>query len=598
MAQQTSWSSMLAKLKSFQSPTVEDLQKYSTANLDPWTVQLGQVLCERFHFAPLGHRNLANVFSSLPGEQFRESSFEIGYGSQHVLNVLLRSPEGVSLAAIVGVLAEYFHEDFVIDFFSALANASEVPLRLRPLETQWRRMVRVLYGVLATSNFGQILINSGDFETNVGTNVDLNSTLRAMETMSEVVQKKEKSVSVACGADIPFVIAVATWLFDLKYVTTAGERTIQTSPGLGSHNDADIIFKLSDVGTSVASLTLDTVPKYHYSTDMYVVGGRVPFERLFKLTFGTIFTNIKDDTLATYLACAAKMMHEHLDSVGQGSEFAFLPHNVGPTSGPGFGFIETLIGWFPELHRLSPRFERLSKLSTDEAQKRFKEAVEKLKDSCGCATCNPTSPERQRVCTVTVAELIISLGVYVTRMIVQPALYPKAKGIWALLKRLQDAKVNAIEKTDADEDFMQRIGKHLPTIVEMLKMGAMLFSNSASKEIDAQANLMGLTHAGLTIFLNGGYKSVTSDKASDRDRNPTTIRILQGWMSVFGHEVTLEVFSPNPSGWTFEEGWEKVRSNIGVQQIIKWQGPLLLTRFLPVDEEAKAHAVAEGWFLI
>lgn len=596
MAQQTSWTSLVAKLQSFQPPTIEDLQRYSAANLDPWTIQLGQVLCDRFQFAPLGHRNLGSILSSLPEEQAGISLFEVGYGPQHVLHVLLRSSEGVCLAAMVGVLAEYFHEDFVIDFFSALANLSQVPLRLRPLETQWRRMVRVLYGVLATSNFGQVLKTAEDFEINVGKSVDLHGTLRALETMSQAVQKKEKSVSVVCGADFPFLVAVSTWLFDLKYVATAGEKTIHASPGLGSQSEADIVFKLSDAGSNTASLTADTAPRYHYPVDMYVVGGRVPFERLFKLTFGTIFTSVKDDTISTYLGCAAKMMHDHLDSIGKSSEFAFLPHDIGLKSGPGFGFIETMVGWFPELRRLSPRFERLSKLSISEAQAKFTEAVAKLKDGCRCSTCNSTSSEPQEVCSVLVMELILSLGVYVTRMIVQPGLYPKAKGIWTLLKRIQDAQVTTVEKPDPVEDFMQRIGRHLPTAVEMLKMGAMLFSNSASKEIDAQANLMGLTHAGLIIFLNGGFKGIASDKASDRDRNPTTIRVGSGWMCVLGHEVTLEVFSPSPTGWSFDQAWEAVRLGHETRQIFKWQGPLLLTRMMPPDEKEEAQVVAQGWF--
>lgn len=599
MAQNSQWPSLQTKLESVQPPTIEDLQKYSTANLDPWTVQLGQVLCDRFQFAALGHRNLANVLNSLPGEHFKQSNFEVGFGSRHVLHVLLRSPEGSTLAAVTGVLGEYFHEDFVVDFFRVLTRLADVPIVLQPLEGQWKRMVKVLYGVLATSSFGQLVTSAEGIAANIGTDIDIQNVIRAMESMSTIAQKKEKSAIISCGSDIAFQTAIATWLFDLKYNVVAADGATRATGNSTSNYDAEITFKLSETSAVLASPETDTSPRYHYPVDIFVVGGRVPFESIFKSTFGPSFTNIKNDVLATYLASSSQMMHDHLDTIGRGSEFSFLPHYRSSGSGHGFGFIDTMVGWFPELHRLSSRFERLSKISIDDAKIKFQESYEALKATCGCSICGSVTATQPGFCAVTVVESIVSLGLYVTRMIVQPGLYPKVNAVRKLAVRIQQVRMEDITNADPVEGFMKRIGRTLPTSTQMLKMGTNIFSNSVSKEIDTQTDLMGLTHSGLVIFINGGsFKDPPNVKVAERDKNPTTIRVTNGWMCVFGHEAVMEVYTSRSTGWTFEQQWEQIKLRNNVLQILKWHGSLLLSSLMPADPKEEAQAEAQGWIVV
>lgn len=603
MAEATQWAAIQKTLKRSPPLSIEDLQRFSSGDIDPWTLTLGQALCERFKFAPLGHRNIGSALHNLPGEQFSQQQFEIGYGTQHIIHYLLRSADGVALAAIVGVLAEYFKQDFVVDFFLLLAKKSKVPESLRPLERQWRRVVQVLYGVLAISTFGQCSMLTEVSSADASGDFDLEHVVNAMEIMSQVTQKREKGTTILCGPEVPFLAAVATWLFDLKY-KVEGSQSASALNETGSTTDTDVIFSVRDASYESPADSLNTIanalPNYRHSIDVHGNAGRVPFERIFQTTFGTNFTRIKDETLSAYIAGAARMMQDNLDSSAQ-PRFGFLSHRSDSDHGPGFGFVQTMLGWFPELRRLSPRLERISKLSADEARARFIQAVAQLQTDCQCADCSGSgSAESRQVCLITMLELVISMGIYVTRMIVSPRLYPKVKGIWKLYDRLSETRRTQpkVKGKDPAEDYMHRIGRYLPTSVDMLKIGALLFTNSQSREIDDQPNLMGITHSGLTIYLNGGFKDNADTRLTGRGQAALTIRIVPGWMCLFGHEARMEVYEQGSLGWTFEECWEQVRLRTESVQMLKWKGDIVLSCLMRKNEQHEAQSEAQGWLVL
>lgn len=332
-------------------PSIEDLQRFSSGNIDTWTLTLGQALCSRFKFAPLGHRNIGSALYNLPGEQFQQEQFEIGYGSQHVIHVLLRSADGVALATIVGVLAEYFQEDFVVDFFLLLAKKTNVPASLRPLEDQWRRIVQVLYGVLATSTFGQCSMLTELSSAGASTDFDLDNVLGGLETLSHITQTKEKGTIITCGAEVSFLAAAATWLFDLRHKVEGSQIATSPDSSMTSGTETEIVFKMQHMEdmnyTDSTDSSANALPTYRHSVDVHSNAGRVPFDKIFQTTFGANFARIKDDILSAYIAGAARMMQDNLDSLAQPSRFGFLSHGSTSDSGATFGFIQTMLGWFP-----------------------------------------------------------------------------------------------------------------------------------------------------------------------------------------------------------------------------------------------------------
>jgi hypothetical protein len=315
--------------------------------------------------------------------------------------------------------------------------------------------------------------------------------------------------------------------------------------------------------------------------------------------FGHTFTDLKDDILAAYICCASNMIQHSLNNMKPGPQFPFLSQATGVTGIAGYGLKETMMAWFPELCRLSPRFGRYARLGYGESAEKFNETLNYLKQHCACSTCNDNTSIPTEICKVTLAEVIVNLGLYVTRMIVSPKLYPKRSGVLAFYRRHHATRM--ARSVDAlstpSDDFIRSIANCLPSSVEMLKAGALLFANSGSVEIDAQANLMGITFSGLTIFLSS-FKDIYDDPIA-REQRKVSIIVSPGWMCLFGHEARLEVYEPAYIGWSFDQQWEEIRvGGKELRQIMKRKGRVMLSSLVSKDSKEEDRARVEGWTVL
>jgi len=146
------------------------------------------------------------------------------------------------------------------------------------------------------------------------------------------------------------------------------------------------------------------------------------------------------------------------------------------------------------------------------------------------------------------------------------------------------------------DDFIRSIANCLPSSVEILKAGALLFANSGSVERDAQANRMGITFSGLTIFLSG-FKDIYGDPIA-REQRKVSIMVSPGWMCLFGHEARLEVYEPAYMGWSFDQQWEEIRvGGKELRQIMKRKGRVMLSS-LSKDSKEEDQARAEEWTIL
>ena len=579
---------------------LDDLRRFSSADLDPYTVQLGQRLCHRFTFSPHGHRNLSSALSALAEGQGFRGNFEIGFGSQHVVHTTLKSDSGFLLTAITAALAEYYHEDFVVDFFKLLARESNVPVELVPIELQWRRMVNVLYGVLATSPFGVLLAN---FENVCPAGLQTASPetiLDALDSMSKLTRHTGNPVELSVRADIVWIASAARWLYDLKIIIQSQALDeIYRSPGVQNPRDADLILRCS--GPSARAVAVSQAGFDHIRSEArigdVIRGGRVAFDNLFRSCFRDAFSDLDENLLAAYLSCAAHILQESLLGTGTDSRTIFLAQT---STTPGLlehGLIETITAWFPELQRLVHRLRHYKRLSYDESRKVFDEKVHQLQKQCICATCRCDNSTSMEICKITLVEVIVSLGLNIARMVVSPRLYPKRDGVIAFYKQ-HHAMREARSKDNLpspSEEFVKTFVESMPLPVEILEMGFLLFAHS---NLNADSNVMGMTHAGLTIFLNG--RGEQHDALGAKSKHFVGVTVATGSLCLYGHEARLELWDKGVTDLGIEQAWESLRVDAReTRQIMKWRGEDMLCSFVRKDsEEEQRQAKEDGWWVL
>lgn len=535
--------------------TVEDLKRFSAADLDPHTVQVGQILCRDFHFSSQGQRSLSESFERLPANLWGQSDFEIGFGTNHPIHTILKSDEGFNLAAVVGALTEYWTEDFVVEFFAQLSLRSDLPVGWRPLESQWRRMVSVLSGVLATSSFGTVL-TSGESACLTGDHsnaeVQVQQVLDALDHLNKSKARSHLKLQ-ANGEAAMWLAAASQWLYGRKAAIVSQSR-ILCATGATDTTDAEVIIDLVEktAEESMTYLSLSEKP----ITGRYVLGGRLTLDHFFRSCFGQAFTSISDDLLAAMILASSNIVTHRLDEVQPDWAYSILSQ-ASDSGGQTVSLADTLTAWFPELRRLAPRFRKHSKLDYDQSRQLFDSTYAEMVRASPCKYCQGPRKELEdhpdpANCSIIVAEFIVRISFILARMVLAPGLLPKRQGVLSLLRKDREEYLrfrHTSVQTSLSEGFVGHVAELFNSQVEMLKAATILFTNSTSPEIDRQTDLMGITHCGLTIFSTSAIDKI----GGIRKAYKSAIQVSPGWLCLFGHVAMLEVYESVPGGITFSD---------------------------------------------
>lgn len=587
--------------------TVEDLKRCSAADLDAHTIQVGQLLCKDIKFSNQGQRNLAAAFDSLPTNTRARVDFEVGFGTYHIIHTILRSDEGFTLAAIVGSLSEYFHQDVVVEFLLALCNKSRIPVAWRPLRHQWKGIVSALCGVLATSALGTLLtsIDAACQNSNHrGTSVDVAHLLSAFQALHDASKDEASHMKLRADRAFPWVAAIGQWLFGLKVavVSEAGELLYSTGR-IASKDEVDVQIEIGQdkQANEIGSLAISDGPKE-------VLGGRVAFETLFRTCFGSAFTNIPEELLAAFICCASIIVQGRLSTEKPDWARGLLTQPSSSSgAGQGLGPADTLSAWFPELQRLSPRFRKYSKLKYEEAKTTYDDTYRSLQQHCQCPWCNGAegdvdNPRQPEKCSVIIAEFLLGPSLILARTFVAPRLLPKKDGCVELLRRWSSFFTMYRKKDVKPSDiYLPHVGAFVSSTSGMIKLAVVLFANSTSPEIETEKDLMGITHNGLAILSTGQKDFVVTENVPNGKREQQwkqAIQVSSGWLCLFGHEAKLEVFEQLPDGVKFGELELLVsqQNKLGeTRQFMKWRDGCMATGMAWKGTEGEQEALRDGW---
>jgi hypothetical protein len=136
--------------------TVTILSRLSGADIDPFTLAVGQAVISQFKLSRQGKDRLKEALLSWKCFASLENIIWFGFGVKHVVRVLAQTTHGMSTIALCGGLSTAMPTEMVASILDELPEFYKAPPDLRPSLTQWDALVNICSGTLASINFSLI----------------------------------------------------------------------------------------------------------------------------------------------------------------------------------------------------------------------------------------------------------------------------------------------------------------------------------------------------------------------------------------------------------------------------------------------------------
>ncbi|OCT47193.1 hypothetical protein CLCR_11262 [Cladophialophora carrionii] len=247
MASVKDWAALT---KARHTSTTEQLLQFNAAGVDPYLIQVAELIGSQVNISLPGPRNLVIAFSSLPQAEFSGQRMGIGFSDRHIVRILAESNGGFAFLGILSCLGEYFASDVIVAVIMKLASNLQTDGMWEgwePSDSQWKRLVHLCQGLLATSPFGT-LISRNHEDLRTGTDhVNVAQIVEALVNMSDLVGGGAKNFSLEHAAsDAYWFAAVAEYLFDLRVAAEDPDGVLlYARPGTNA-KEAQFVFQ-SDV---------------------------------------------------------------------------------------------------------------------------------------------------------------------------------------------------------------------------------------------------------------------------------------------------------------------------------------------------------------
>lgn len=204
---------------------VRMLGRYCNAGVDPYTLQIARRIAWPFQMSDLGSRRLDKAISNMQAQFSLGNVLEFGSGIDHVARSLANTAEGrrwMMLASSLSAVHDYSYSARVM---LSLVEMS-VPKGLRlptPSTQQWRSLIRLCSGILATSGFPKVM---DEFTTVSGAGspgsftYDLaakpQAVAGALIALRDLSRGSTESITLRGRSSCGWVAAVAQYFFDAR----------------------------------------------------------------------------------------------------------------------------------------------------------------------------------------------------------------------------------------------------------------------------------------------------------------------------------------------------------------------------------------------
>jgi hypothetical protein len=410
--------------------TLGALSRYSAARVNPYAVMVGETLCSIFQLSPDGRKRIDTAVEKLKVVGTLGKTLEIGFSVEDVVRAMSKTERGRICMAFCAALKECYSDDMAVEILLEMARLVKADGQLMPSSQAWKELLTACAGTLASSAFPLLAehymqLPKDDrrlgayhrFDSSSGSVRSCSSPLsiaKAIFGLARVTKGDSQAVTFVGGNDTGWLAAVAQWFFELRLVIYLEgdnkEELCHRDCDTVFHRNCDpddaqvrIIFKKNN-GKQRQSLTtvghtfsLDDISKLFSeegrSDASMVVSGRLEWKSALSSAFASDFKKLIGlrESLGTTIGGAARLFKGLVEADG----FFPMRFRAACTSycdaSYGLGFIRNTLHWFPELSPVKEFMENSAALKMSAARREYEFSIGKLREMCGCLTCNSTS---------------------------------------------------------------------------------------------------------------------------------------------------------------------------------------------------------------
>lgn len=585
---QVSWSDVG---KTTVSASLNVLARYSAANVDPYTVLVGQGMAGSFAFGPSGKKRFEQAIIGLLSMRSMGDLVHFGFGINSVVRNLAATEEGGCLVALCAAAVECYPEDQAASIMWELVRLHKASELLKPSALQWKFLIRACAGSLAAtsfSNFAEHLMGLNHRQSRAD-RVDQYSRgcsspdtiARALLGIGEVSTGKVLSISIVGGSDAGWLVALAEWMFDLRVaISTLQGDLLHTN--CESTKDVQVHVFLGDRLTSDTSDEVEVRSKTFYLRDIMeviniregitsapLICGRVPWSSALSDTFGSYFKRLIEmsRSFGTALGCAARVFEAVKKAEGgfHGTPASDCCSYF--TSSYGVGYVSFATTRFPELKCVRTHMDRGASKSTEEAARTYEACIVDIGRICGCKLCNaePSVEAIQgQLCLTIIVETILVVIRSLSGISIAGQLDPLLFGLEASYRH--QVQVHAEDSTNGKEVLQQLgtvrfilelnfgtapdgvvIGHHLQ--IRRLEQAARIFGRGRIERATHKENstISAVSAGGISVFLDALLG------VSDDPERVGLCHVIAGHISMDGRPFSYlsDLSDYNPEGMDY-----------------------------------------------
>ena len=440
------------------------LQRFASADLQPVTYSAALALGCRFTLGPVGRKHLSRALAELSATSTFQKLLWFGFGQKSFVRLLSANEPGLRCIGLCACLADTHSLEVSAYVLGELWKECSYPREYEPSHEQFVKLVQACQGILATSSFGRTvehLLGNGrlsiDVESDDSTDnleksewtrcANAKQIAQALCALFDVTSGKLKHITIVGMAEVAFIGALASWLFDLKVRadgipdTAPDRRQPQVTLCHTPASNVDVEASNTDLAR-IDSRTFFLQGSGEFWSQLHSAGRhtdilihRVPWDSCLYRSFGSRFLKLCEMSfcLSDFIGSAARIYTGFaLCEVDVGIFEDYRPSWIDYSNMcHGEPFLAFIVSRFPELGRNSdlPKLMHLAvNKSFSEALKIFQESVLRIRSFCECEECRGDHLS-SKTCLVKLASTILNLARCLAPIEIEPNLLPTISGI-------------------------------------------------------------------------------------------------------------------------------------------------------------------------
>ncbi|KAH8819786.1 hypothetical protein F5884DRAFT_26211 [Xylogone sp. PMI_703] len=527
------------------------LVRLSKAKLDPATMAIGLITCNRFVLKAEAQKRIQPQILLVLWKTHLVWVRNKAYRKGSCRN---RARDG--MRRFVCMHVHSYDSFYVAEVLRELCKLQEAPQHVIPSIHQWKVLVNICAGTISNSKFptfleGLIRLVLPGIGVSFQRPTPREALAKAIGALADVSNDKLACITIAGGLDCIWLAAISEWLLelDVEIRLDSGSTVYRSSMNNRGCFPAVTIIFVSDNEPSIQLSKCHVVPAglkflgIPDSDQPRFRGGRSEWENILTDTFGLHMNRLLAGTLQhsfALLLIDASRLAERSYRYGlmQNSEelnsrhcFPFSRFNFSRTSSRGQGYLNFAIKHIPELASTIHMLEQVEIQNYTYAS--WKESINRIALECTCDQCRGTESIEDiylsQLCLQLIAETIIIFLWMLSVMDVDPSIKPSAFGLHLLYKMHKWKSQRARDIRTKQKSWNDIQVAYFPTNdVDILTAALTVFSGSNNDGGRVGKEPSALYHDGICVY----FKAFEDLNLSPEEAS--VIRVVAGHINFEG----------------------------------------------------------------